>query len=90
MALNKIYAKMENLQVSWKGEKEKNGKIRKSIQVVTKSPDGVVNSFFMSGNGSLDGIMPGDVLALANVSIRSYKDNLYIDLVSSEKATKSK
>ena len=92
MSLQKCYAKMKDLEVTWKGtsKNEKTGKERTSIQVLARSPEGACSTFYVGGNGALESLKPGDHIADADVSIRAWQGNLYIDLMKAQLASPSK
>ncbi len=92
MSMNKIFASLKNLEVCWKGtnKNEKTGKERTSVQLISRSPDGAVTSFYAGGNGALEGLKPGDRIEEAEVSIRSWQGNLYVDIMRAQLATVAK
>lgn len=92
MSMNKCFAQMKNLEVTWKGtsKNEKTGKERTSIQVLTRSPEGAVSTFYCGGNGALDPLKVGDHITEADVAVRSWNSNLYIDILKAQVAPTAK
>lgn len=82
--LQKVFAKMEGLEIVWKGTtKKKDGKEVPACQAMVKSPQGHVQTMYLGGNGVVTPLKLGDVID-AEVAIRAYGNALYLDLISTK------
>ena len=80
---DKIYAKMEDLEVTWTGlQKTKTGKEFDTCQVMSKSPDGRVAVIYLGGKEA-GKLRVGDKID-AQVAVRAFGERLFCDLMSFE------
>lgn len=91
--LARINAVMTGLNVAWKGENKNKttGKYSLTMQVYAQYSDGRMENFYMSAfdPAAIEQLVVGDRID-AEVSVRAFKDGLYITLIKAYKVAAKK
>lgn len=80
--IDRIYAELRDVQVSWKGKSKnkKTGKESDMIQIVKNTPTGAIETNYLTCFRSVDGLNVGDKIDV-KLAIKAFNGALYLSLM---------